>query len=440
MNRSVRRPNLVYLHSHDTGRYVSPYGYAAPTPHLQRLAAGGVVFRDAYAAAPTCSPSRAALTTGRYPHEVGMLGLANRGFALSDPDEHVARTLRAEGYTTALAGVQHVSTDWEQVGYSEVLPVASRDAPDVSAAAVEFLSGQRDSDEPFFLDVGFRETHREFDAAEAQDDARYLRPPEPLPDTPEVREEMARFRASLRRLDDGVGAVLDALDAHGLAQDTVVVCTTDHGLPFPSMKGQLTTHGLGVMLLVRGPGFPAGGVVDALVTQLDVLPTLYRAAGVEVPAPLPGRPLQPLASGEVDRLHDAVFGETTFHVAYAPQRSVRTDRWCYVRRFDDLGSDPVSNEAESPALDVLLAAGWGSRPRERELLFDRLLDPQEAENVAGEPWAAVALAGLRARLEEWMVETDDPVRHGPVPPPPGARVDDPSPNPIARQARLAAGR
>ena len=104
------RPNILYIHSHDTGRFTSPYGYAVPTPHLQRLAAEGVVFRQAYCAAPTCSPSRASLLTGECPHSNGMLGLAHRGFAMtpSGYDHHIVRTLRREaGYYSALVGLQH---------------------------------------------------------------------------------------------------------------------------------------------------------------------------------------------------------------------------------------------------------------------------------------------------------------------------------------------
>src|SRR5680860_1807744 len=101
--------NVIYLHSHDTGRHVQPYGYGVSTPNLQWLAEEGVLFRQAFNAAPTCSPSRAALLTGQSPHAAGMLGLAHRGFRLSDPSQHLATVLRDGGYRTALLGVQHVT-------------------------------------------------------------------------------------------------------------------------------------------------------------------------------------------------------------------------------------------------------------------------------------------------------------------------------------------
>src|SRR5690606_25386251 len=104
------RPNIVYFHSHDTGRYIRPYGHALDTPNYQRLAEEGLLFRQAYPSAPTCSPSRAGLLTGQTPHAAGMLGLAHRGFRLNDPTRHLATTLRDAGYSTTLAGVQHVTT------------------------------------------------------------------------------------------------------------------------------------------------------------------------------------------------------------------------------------------------------------------------------------------------------------------------------------------
>src|ERR1700756_1159719 len=100
--RTGMRPNILYLHSHDTGRYVQPYGHAIPTPNLQWLADQGVMFRNAFCAAPSCSGSRAALLTGSYCHNNGMMGLAHRGFALHDPGQHIVRTLSEAGYHTEL--------------------------------------------------------------------------------------------------------------------------------------------------------------------------------------------------------------------------------------------------------------------------------------------------------------------------------------------------
>ena len=113
--------NIIYLHSHDTGRYVQPMGHAVPTPNLQGLAEEGVLFRRCFCAAPTCSPSRAALLTGQAAHTSGMLGLAHRGFSLHDTGQHLAATLKERGYRTVLAGMQHVGRAAAALGYDEDL-------------------------------------------------------------------------------------------------------------------------------------------------------------------------------------------------------------------------------------------------------------------------------------------------------------------------------
>ena len=117
----MSKPNIVYIHSHDTGRYVQPYGHAIPTPNIQNLAEEGAVFRNSFCANPTCSPSRAALLTGQYAHSCGMGGLANRGWSLPVPEHLITYTLNQAGYTTALAGFQHVVRDLKETGYQHLL-------------------------------------------------------------------------------------------------------------------------------------------------------------------------------------------------------------------------------------------------------------------------------------------------------------------------------
>lgn len=166
----MTHPNILYIHSHDTGRYIQPYGHAIATPHLQRLADEGVLFRNACSAAPTCSPSRAALLTGQSPHSSGMLGLAHRGFRLHDYDQHLVHTLRGAGYTSVLAGMQHLAKDPTELGYDEILATATNEAAHVGKVAAEYLQkhAASNSAQPFFMDAGFFETHREFPAADGQ--------------------------------------------------------------------------------------------------------------------------------------------------------------------------------------------------------------------------------------------------------------------------------
>lgn len=426
------RPNILYIHSHDTGRYIQPYGHAVPTPHLQRLAEEGVLFRQAFCAAPTCSPSRAALLTGQCAHSSGMLGLAHRGFALKDYSQHLVHTLRRAGYQSALAGVQHVAppNEPERIGYDQVL---SRSDPEL--AAVRFLESA--PPQPFFLDVGFFETHRRFNPAGEAVDARYTLPPAPLPDAPEVRRDMAEFKLAGARLDRKVGMVLDTLARQGLAENTLVISTTDHGIAFPHMKCSLTDHGIGVSLILRGPGLFSGGkVIDALVSHIDLFPTLCEVLEAERPAWLQGRSLLPLLRGEADEVNDAIFAEVTYHAAYEPKRAVRTRRWKYIRRFDGRERTVLPNCDDGPSKQSWLDHGWRERPVAVEELYDLVFDPNETCNAAGDPAQAGALDEMRRRLDRWMRETQDPLLHGPVALPPGAVANDPdglSPSDPARR-------
>ena len=417
------RPNILYVHSHDTGRYVQPYGYAVPTPNIQRLAEEGILFRKAFSAAPTCSPSRASLLTGQCAHCSGMLGLAHRGFSLHDYNQHILNTLRKVGYYSALIGEEHLAKDSRRIGYDQVAQIEGYQMSIVTPTAINTLGRLP---QPFFLSVGFFETHREFLKPSSLKDAKYSMPPAPLPDTPQTRLDMGSFKASAWDLDQGIGAVLEALDANDLAANTLVICTTDHGIAFPRMKGTLTDHGIGVMLIMRGPGgFTGGRVYDALVSQIDIFPTICDLLEIDRPSWLQGKSLLPLVEGQVEQLHDAIFAEVTYHAAYEPMRAVRTPFWKYIRRFDHHLGPVLPNCDDSPSKDVLIQHGWKERSRPLEQLYDLIFDPNEACNVANDLSKAFLLEEMRTRLDRWMIATNDPLLHGPVPAPPGAELNDP---------------
>src|SRR5919206_743036 len=176
-------PNILYLHSHDTGRYVQPYGHQIPTPNIQHLADQGVLFRQAFSAASSCSPSRASLLTGQYPHSNGMMGLAHRGWPLNDYTQHLIHTLRKVGYHSELIGEQHISEDTTMLGYDVVHKVPRTEVNTVAPLAVDILR-ERVPKEPWFLSVGFFETHRSFFAPSSVRDSLYSLPPSNLPDLP----------------------------------------------------------------------------------------------------------------------------------------------------------------------------------------------------------------------------------------------------------------
>jgi len=422
--QTPKRPNIIYIHSHDTGRYLEPYGHAVPAPNLQRLATQGVLFRQAFNAGPTCSPSRASLLTGMCPHSNGMFGLAHRGFVLNDYKQHILHTLRPAGYYSALFGVQHIASNPATIGYDRVQTFPGNHVEPVSAAAAKFL--QSSPKTPFFLDIGFQETHREFRKPGPKEDPRFCLPPAPIPDTPETRQDIAAFKATARVMDEGVGLVLKALEASGLADNTLVISTTDHGIAFPAMKCNLTDHGMGVSLIMRGPGgFSGGKVCDAMVSHIDLFPTICDLVSVEHPSWLQGKSLLPLMTGTAKDIHDEIFSEVNYHAAYEPKRAVRTKRWKYIRHFDSRRHPNLPNCDDSLSKSLWLEHGWRDRTVDSEQLFDLMFDPNETRNVATDATQSAALTEMRSRLDRWMRATNDPILNGPIVAPHGATANDP---------------
>ncbi len=417
-------PNILYLHSHDTGRYVQPYGEPVPMPNVQALADQGVLFRQAFCAAPTCSASRACLLTGQYGQSNGMLGLAHRGWSLRDYSHHIVHTLRQVGYTSTLIGEQHISKEPDVIGYDEVMKIPTTHVETVAPLAMEVL--RRPRDRPLFLSVGFFETHREFLGPGSLRDVQYSKPPANLPDRPEVRADIAAFKASARSLDHGVGMVLNELDASGMADETLIIFTTDHGMPFPGAKATLYDRGLGVMLILRGPTpFSGGRVNDALVSHIDLYPTICEYIGVARPPFLQGVSLMGLLRGETRSVREEIFAGSTWHAAYEPQRAVRTTRHKYIRRWGERRTPVLPNTDDGPSKELLLSSGWAERKVPKEQLYDLLFDPNEANNLIADPGYGDVLDDLRGRLESWMNDTEDPLLSGHVDPPAGVEINLP---------------
>ena len=430
--------NVVYLNSHDTGRYIGPYGYAVPTPNLDELAREGVTFRQAFSAAPNCSPARAALLTGECAHSNGMTGLANRGYSLAHPERHIVGLLkRAGAYHCVLTGIQHVAGRNAHdaialLGYDEVLgePGAGykRDG-NAEFLAADYLGRAQ---APFFLDVGFYETHRVGgtfnDAPEMLGDERYCQVPAALPDVPDVRRDMADYAVAAQRLDERVGVVLNALEANGWADNTIVLYTTDHGVAFPGMKCNLTDHGTAVALMMRGPTsgphaelLRGGQVNDALVSQLDIYPTWCELLGLAQPDWVQGHSLLPALRDNTE-INEVVFSELNYHSIYEPLRAARSKRWKYIRRGDDRHAPAAQNCDGSISKRLWLELGWRDQPSATEQLYDLMFDPHETNNVAEVPANHRALNEMRGHLNRWMRATKDPLLDGPVPHPPEASV------------------
>lgn len=448
--------NILYLHAHDAGRYVQPYGFPFENPNLMAFAREAVLFRKAFCIAPTCGPSRAALLSGQYPHQIGMYGLPGdlHGWLFDDYGKHLVNQLNTWGYQTVLAGVQHEANHREhfpQIEYERVLereePVRSQDGefyPETIDKVERFLA-TRDDSRPFFLSVGIDEPHRDnlarpelnlhgagdrftktryYDPAKL--DYRYTAPPPWLPDLPGLRKDMEGYREGVKIMDEYMGRVLYAIKHNGLEENTLVIITSDHGIEFAGGKMGLTDQGTQIMLMIRGPKgsdtpFAGGRVVEPMVTHLDLYPTLCELLGKTVEHHLEGKSLLPLVRGETDALHDVIFSEQTYHgdKGFDPLRAVRSERYKYIRRHYATGP---RMRHDGPGCKIMEKAGWYDRDTGHEQLFDLYLDPWEACNRAEDPRYAEIKADLSAKLDQWMNATGDPFPSGQFPPPPSETI------------------
>jgi arylsulfatase A-like enzyme len=408
-------PNVVLLITHDTGRYVSPYGIeTVDTPNCERLARESVTFDKAFCAAPQCSPSRAALVTGRYPHSNGVMGLTHSdfGWALPETELSAAKLFGPVGYETWLFGLQHETGDGSTLGFDHVdLGFSILDLPEHLGP----LLSDRDENAPFFCQIGCFETHRPWNVWDTEpDDSLGVHVPPYLHDGPETRAELASFQGLVKRFDKGLGQLLDLLQGHGLGEHTVLVVTTDHGIAMPMAKATLRDPGIETFLFMRYPdgGWAAGRRERALVSNVDVLPTLLEATGTPLPATIQGRSFLPLLRGDAYDSRDAIFAEKTFHGSYDPMRCIRTERYKYIRYFEKSSVHKVPADISGGGASREL--GVAIERQAAEELFDLRTDPNETTNLAADPAHQQTRDDLRARLAQWMIDTDDPLRHGPI--------------------------
>jgi N-sulfoglucosamine sulfohydrolase len=421
---SDKRPNVVVFITHDTGYHVSPYGYdAVHTPNAERLATEGVRMANSFCTSPLCSPSRACLFTGRFPHQNGVMGLTGDqvgGFDFFPGEQHASLIFSRAGYQSVLCGFEHESRHVAELGFGDLINGngtwynSGGDLLDHGKAIGDWLS-QRDKHRPFYMQIGCGETHRAWlkNGVEPDDSQGVWMPPY-LKDEPELRREMAEFQGSVRHLDAGLGHILDAFDDPEVKDNTIFVFTTDHGIDFPRAKGTMFDPGIGVFLFIRWPagGLEAGRTCGELVSNVDLLPTLLEACGIPRRDNLAGRSYLPLLQNAPYEPNECVFAEKTYHDTYEPVRAIRTERYKYIRRFEVALMEDIR-------LATFTRAQWMHQPLRRndEELYDLEADPWEMNNLAAESAYAGEVDAMQRRLIRWMRRTNDPLLRGPVPSP-----------------------
>ena len=177
-------------------------------------------------------------------------------------------------------------------------------------------------------------------------------------------------------------------------------------------------------MVMRGPqGFRGGKVCDAMISQLDVFPTICDMLQITPPPWLQGRSFLPVLRGEKQEINDAVFAEVNYHASYEPKRAVRTKGWKYIRHFGSYTHPVLPNCDDGLSKTLWVENGWGEQNIPPEELYDLMFDPNERNNLAGNPSHGATLQEMQKRLRDWMVATNDPLLRGPVKAPPGARIN-----------------
>jgi N-sulfoglucosamine sulfohydrolase len=429
---AAARRNVLLLIADDQGLDAGCYGTKIETPHIDALARRGTRFTQAFAAVSSCSPSRSVIYTGLYSHTNGIYGLAHdvHNQSLLDGIETLPQLLRRAGYATALVGKKHVRPDSAFAYDAELAPEKSgiRDVAFMADEALRFIRGV---DKPFFVTVAYSDPHRApIDYGNNRSwprvepvryDPKRVPLPSHLPDLPEVREDLSEYYQSVSRLDSGIGLLLNGLRAAGRAEDTLIIYLSDNGRPFPGAKTNLYDPGLHLPLIVHAPGAGGNAVNDAMVSFIDIAPTILEWANAPAPArALPGRSLLPLLGRKAATGWDRVFASHDFHEInqYYPMRSVRTRQHSYILNIAHPLDYPIAGDvADSPSWKAISArpeirlgrrtqSAYLKRPAEE--LYDLRQDPEELVNLVTEPALASVLAELRRQLFEFRRDTHDP--------------------------------
>ena len=313
----------------------------------------------------------------------------------------------------------------EVLGYNEINTRKGHNSRerDLNAlsCAVDFLHSSRNGDKPFFLSFGMSSTHMVYEEAKDIEED-FVIPPFPVVNNKETRHDFSCYLQSLKTADECLGVLLDEIDRLGLRENTVVMFTTDHGISFPEMKCTLKDTGTGVALFLRHPEIGRGSS-DALVSHIDIFPTICEMLGLEKPEWLQGTSLMPLMRGNVEKVHDYIFSEITYHASYEPTRAVRTDRLKLIRHFAEDRHKPLANIGDHISKDWYLSSPLSKIEEKRDCLYDLVADPAEKINVVDLPEYQADYKRLSAVLEEWMRDTNDPLLDGPINLQPGQIVN-----------------
>ncbi len=430
------QPNIILIVSEDHGQDLGSYGnQIVTTPHIDSLAANGVMFLNAYTTYSVCSPSRGSILTGLFPHQNGQIGLATHGFEMYKAFENIPSFLKERGYRTGCLGKLHINPEsafpfvFHEIESSNF---AKEKMKNYAIKASEFIKSG--AEQPFFLMVNFPDAHFPL-----------LRKVEGLPtievtgddvlgtlpfvgaDTERLRGLTADYFSQINRLDESIGMLLDSINATGKAENTLIIYLSDHGAQFSRGKTTNYEAGLKIPLILTWPEGLSGGKVigDQMVSVIDIFPTIIDAVSAQPSRELPGRSLIKIADGQLTG-HEYIYAGGMIGTAkyFYPRRSVRGSRYKLIHNLFSGEPDPYfpvytdhiyptvlsgtsREEIASLAVELKDVYDRWENPPVYEL-YDLENDPWEFNNLADDPNHQEDLERLKTVLNDWRVNTSDP--------------------------------
>ena len=433
------KQSVLFLIADDWSRIARCYGNEViHTPNIDALAEEGIVFDYAFCTSPSCAVSRACILTGQHSHTHGQYGHCHgiHGFRTHEFMQSIPKILKANGFATACIGKKHVEPP-NVYPFDYEPKVNARSPTDMAEKSLEFLDQY--ADRPFYLHVGSGHPHRAGQGYGNEKIHSGIVPvgykpsdiivPNFLPDIPAVREDLADYYESVSRWDQVVGAVLEALDQSGRADETLVFVTTDHAMPFTGAKASSFDSGHHCPLIIRSPAQQKRGIRNkALMNWVDFCPTILEWCGTNHPegsTVLYGKSILPILEDESHSPGTGEWEETFFShcfhevTNYYPYRVLRGRRYKYVRNLAHQLTTPLPSDLfrsiswtairQDPNIAML-----GQRPekgflyQDREALFDIQNDPAESTNLINDLQLTTVIDDMREKVIAFRKKTKDP--------------------------------
>tara|TARA_X000000368_G_scaffold202616_1_gene159963 strand:- start:1144 stop:2418 length:1275 start_codon:yes stop_codon:yes gene_type:complete len=403
-------PNIIKIICHDIGKHLGCYGVkSVSTKAIDALAKNGILFENSYATSPGCSPSRAAIATGMYPHNNGVLGLAHAhfGWSLDKKVNHIAKHFFKNNYSSILFGLQHVTYNEKTLGFKKIFPERPADA------VVKNIKENIDSNlfkKPFYAEINFFEPHRPFDFGGVKPfKSKGISVPKYIPNNHDTRKEFASMQGAIKKMDDSVAKIINILKRKNLYENTIILFTTDHGIPFPRAKGTLYDAGIETSLIISYPKLKIKNKkFKELISNIDILPTLLDFAKIKIPKIIQGKSFYPLIMNKKYNQNKHIFAEKTYHDLFDPIRCIRDKNYKLIINFD---SDKI---IRVPG-DVMMGPTYKTmlkqmiNVRDRYELYHIKTDKFERKNLAQNMKYKKIRQNLLKKIAKWMKSTKDPL-------------------------------